>query len=608
MSSTAASAAHPDAGLAATLRRVHELVEPLAARFPAAARALDLLDRDLLPRTAGGDDYLVAGVVGPNNSGKSALFNALLGRTLSPSSPTGGATRRLVGAAHPRLLERLRSAPALARFPMRREPDDASVARAALASAADPAELLVAPEAAMPEGLMLIDTPDFDSILNENRLASECLLTVADLVIAVVTRHSYQNREVVRFLNRWLDHGRPWMLVYNEAADEDVARSHAIKLSGDVGSPPLAAFWAPLSLEVQRGVAPLEPRWLELPSTAGSSAGQGRPKSGERLRDLLFDLQRIAEVKARAFSAALARLAVDVDEAAAALRGDSAQARDLLAAAYQRAREAGVRIAAASVPGEPFVAAFRDVLDRRSNPLSRTWRNTLRQLRLRIESIPAMLRGRGVRTEEDGAPTKLAANEREELAREWPPYWEELARDLGAEARHRARQEARPELIEKLDADLSDSRRAAARAAAARAIDESPPDVGAFRLECEQLIEQAIEERGFDLDIQAAADLATMLPLALAAAVIAHTGGIGSDIAAAGGGALSTFLIEKYAHVLGSGIMAQARRRWTQRRGEQLATILVDAALPQTASALRASVERDGAVADELAAIREGMR
>ncbi|MND07712.1 hypothetical protein D3C83_298930 [compost metagenome] len=54
--------------------------------------------------------------------------------------------------------------------------------------------------------------------------------------------------------------------------------------------------------------------------------------------------------------------------------------------------------------------------------------------------------------------------------------------------------------------------------------------------------------------------------------------------------------------------MAQARRRWTQRRGEQLATILVDAALAQAAPALRASVERDGAVADELARIREGMR
>ena len=77
------------------------------------------------------------------------------------------------------------------------------------------------------------------------------------------------------------------------------------------------------------------------------------------------------------------------------------------------------------------------------------------------------------------------------------------------------------------------------------------------------------------------------MPLALAAAVIVNTGGLGSDIAAAGGGALGTFLFEKYAHVLGSGIMAEARRRWTEVRGRQLAQALTDAALPATAPQLR---------------------
>jgi hypothetical protein len=99
----------------------------------------------------------------------------------------------------------------------------------------------------------------------------------------------------------------------------------------------------------------------------------------------------------------------------------------------------------------------------------------------------------------------------------------------------------------------------------------------------EELVEKAIEERGFDDDIQAAADLATLVPIALAAAVILTTGGLGSDIAAVGGGALGTFLFEKYAHVLGSGIMADARRRWIEVRGRQLAQALTDAALPGTA-------------------------
>src|SRR6185295_12937583 len=125
-----------------------------------------------------------------------------------------------------------------------------------------------------------------------------------------------------------------------------------------------------------------------------------------------------------------------------------------------------------------------------------------------------------------------------------------------------ARHGASPELARLLDADLADGRRTAAREQAERAIDSEPADVDAFRTACESLVERAIEERGFDLDIQAAADVATLLPIAFAAAVIVHTGGIGSDVAAAGGGALSTFLIEKYAHLLGTGIMADARRRW----------------------------------------------
>src|SRR5260221_44069 len=120
-------------------------------------------------------------------------------------------------------------------------------------------------------------------------------------------------------------------------------------------------------------------------------------------------------------------------------------------------------------------------------------------------------------------------------------------------ARPPARQSAAPEVAALIDADLDEPHRDAAGARAERALEMAPADIAEFQRACEQLVETAIEERGFDLDIQAAADIATLVPLALAAAVIVNTGGFGSDIAAAGGGALGTFLLEKYAHVLGSG-------------------------------------------------------
>ena len=161
--------------LPAALRRTRDALLAVRERCPAAALALDLLERDLLPRTAGGDAYLVAGIVGPNNAGKSALFNALVGRPLSPSVPTGGATRRLVGAVHPTLLAQLRAEPTLARFRLRPFGPDLA-ADTPLQPAADPAELLVAEEPLLPAMLMLIDTPDFDSILEDNRLASESII------------------------------------------------------------------------------------------------------------------------------------------------------------------------------------------------------------------------------------------------------------------------------------------------------------------------------------------------------------------------------------------------------------------------------------------------
>ena len=131
---------------------------------------------------------------------------------------------------------------------------------------------------------MLIDTPDFDSILEDNRIASESLLAVADLVVAVVTRHSYQNRAVVRFLERWLQHGRPWMLVYNEAIDAEVARS-----ARRASSPPTSAR-APLAALL--GAAQ--------PRRAGAATRRSTPRSlpprrgaAERpLQALLFDARR----------------------------------------------------------------------------------------------------------------------------------------------------------------------------------------------------------------------------------------------------------------------------------------------------------------------------
>ncbi len=567
-----------------TFREVLAALEPLRDRNQDAAAALDLLERDLLPRSAGGDTYLVVGIVGPNNAGKSALFNALTGRNLSPSMPTGGATRRLVGALHPDLLKKLQSEPTLTRFRVRELTN--VPARQATEPTEDPTEVLVATDPALPKHVMLIDTPDFDSILDDNRLASESLLAVADLVIGVVTRHSYQNRAVVEFLESWFAHGRPWILVYNEATDRDTAGAHAGKLASDVGTPPLARFWAPHDLQVQIGNRPLMPLDLD---------GDERT-----LQDVLFDLDEITEVKARAFEAAQARLRDALGALAESLHDQSNEARAILDVAAESAGHTGVRVASSAMPSGPFAEAFRNVLDRRTNFLSRGWRQTLRQLRLGIESVPRALLGRGERNEQEDL--RLEKIEGEALRTAWPAFWEDLVRDLGPEARHAARARAAAEVAVVLDRDLAGEGRAeAARASAADAIQSKPPaKIDSFRQECETLVENALDDRGFDIDIQAAADVATLVPIALAAAVIVNTAGLGSDVAAAGGGAVSTFLVEKYYHLLGRDVLVEAQRRWTEMRGAELSAILVASSLPQAAPYLRDAAAGNAELAERL--------
>jgi hypothetical protein len=381
------------AALAQSLRGAHAQLAPLRQRIADANRAAELLERDLLPRLVPGPSHLVAAIVGPNNAGKSALFNAIAGRDLSPSVPEGGATQRALGAAHPELIARLQAEPALASFRLRSVGSDPG--RLALRAPEDFGELVIAAEPGLPPHLMLIDTPDFDSIVGENRQSSESVLMVADLVIVVVTRHSYQNREVVTFLSDWLQHGRPWLLVYNEAVDATVASRHMDKLIQDVGHPPVERFWARYNLAVPSGEQPLAPVPL--------AGADGNVDLGRWLRELTT----IERLKQLAFAAALGRLRNLLIATIDAVRGEQRGADEILREARAHGDRLSVAIAQAAMPGEAFVEAFRTVLDRRTNPLSRSWRGMLRRVRVEIERLPRMIWSLG-RQSEAGTPTGAA--------------------------------------------------------------------------------------------------------------------------------------------------------------------------------------------------------
>jgi GTPase SAR1 family protein len=557
--------------LDALLEELRSVTAPEAVE--AAARAADRIERDLRPRALGADHCVVCGLVGPNNAGKSALFNALMGREVSPSEATGGATRRLVGGASAEVCERLLTTGQLQRFSFEAHEAERRV-EAALTPPEDPSRVVLVPSEHVPSGLLLIDTPDFDSVALDNRRSSEALLAVCDLVIAVVTRHTYQNAEVVSMLRRWLRRGRPWMLVINEAPSVEMAEEWVARLSQDVGSAPLASFHAPLDLEVMSGSKALAPRGL------GSHAGL-------ELATALGHLDELESLKQQALEASLAQLRGDLAEVGQLESRRSRAVGALLEAVEQRVRRAARRIASGGMPAGPFLSAFRAVLDRRSHPVSKTWRGGLRFMRLKLEALAARVRpGAAERASKAGVDPQLAQLERAELERSWPELfadierWSSAAIAPGSAPQWTAGERAVAELPEDLRSRWSALTHAGPHPGLARAqgaLESLPWSSERFQVACEELIEGAIEKRGFDWDIQAGADLATALPVALAAVLVVHTGGFAADLGVAGGGLLTSFLFERYTHVLGSGILREARARWEAERSNAVTDALLDA-------------------------------
>ena len=565
--------------LAARLRELHGvLAQPRDADWPGIPALVDRLERDLLPRTAGEHDHLVVGIVGPNNAGKSALFNALVagvetpGATappvISPSIATGGATRRLVGALHADLRVALEAEPTLQRFPMRGVtpgPNGVEVATESV-EGASVSELLLVETSDLPESLLLVDTPDFDSVLRGNRAVTDALLAVADVALVVVTKHTYQNHDVIEFLGRWLDHGRPWVLVYNESIDDETTRAHADKIEADLGGVPEAIFHAPFDLGVARGEHALVP--LGLDDEVG----------GVPLARWLRDLGARTDLKARAMEASLAGLRDDLEELGTVARSASSEVVRLTEASRARGVTLGRAVAREAMPMGPFLEAFREVLDERPSAVQREFRRGLKwtgtQLFGGARWVASKLAGSGATKDDLDLPTRtLLDAERAELDRRWTGFYEPALVDL----RRASRGGAVPERAQNILASATEAE-ASARVALARAGDAlalDPALLDEHRAACREIIARELDERGNEWFLQLAVDAMHLLPLGLAGAVIVQTGGMGADVAVAGGAAAAAAVAERLSRTLGTGVAMAARARWTELRSEKIA----DAAL-----------------------------
>ncbi|MER7487738.1 dynamin family protein [Streptomyces sp. NPDC126497] len=174
-----------------------------AARFPlplaGAARAranrdelLAQLDDYLVPRLRDPEAPLLAVVGGSTGAGKSTLVNSLVGRRVSEAGVLRPTTRTPVLVCHPEdhhWFSGMRVLPDLTRVwvPHHQDPADDL-----LLPGENPARVLRVETAdTVPPGLALLDAPDIDSLVSDNRVLAAELFGAADIWVMVTTAARY---------------------------------------------------------------------------------------------------------------------------------------------------------------------------------------------------------------------------------------------------------------------------------------------------------------------------------------------------------------------------------------------------------------------------------
>jgi energy-coupling factor transporter ATP-binding protein EcfA2 len=276
----------------------------------------------LLPRLGRMDAPALIVVGGSTGAGKSTLLNSLVGSVVSPAGVLRPTTRAPVLAFHPDDLGWFEGARVLPGLPR------------ASGGEARPGTLQLAPTESLPEGLALLDSPDIDSVLAENRALAGQLLAAADGWLFVTTAARYADAVPWEFLRAARDRGTALSLVLNRVP-EDAGRevsAHLRRMLQDEGLPEADVLVVP-ETSLAEGLIPaaaLAPAraWLD---------------------DLAADAQARAALVRRTLRGALASLPAR----AAAVEGAAVQ--QLSAAAELRA-EADAAYAAA---GREVEAALR---------------------------------------------------------------------------------------------------------------------------------------------------------------------------------------------------------------------------------------------------------
>jgi len=191
----------------------------MEALFGGTSDWVNLLRYKLAPHLSG-RGCLIAAIAGGTNTGKSTVFNLLQGREVSPVRSTAAATCRPLLSGSPERARQCLEGKLVPEFaPARLDEPDALLTRETPAD-----RLFVVANPDLPDRLVLLDTPDVDSIEKQHWALADHLRAAGDVVVAVVTGEKYRDERVVAFFREALRSGRVVIPLMNKA---DVAEGFA---------------------------------------------------------------------------------------------------------------------------------------------------------------------------------------------------------------------------------------------------------------------------------------------------------------------------------------------------------------------------------------------
>lgn len=318
-----------------------------------------LLERKLLPQLEL-PPLLVVAVVGGTNIGKSVLFNHLAGETASTASPLAAGTKHPVLLA-PAGLDGEAALPALFEgFELRRwrSPDDPLVE-------CDEHLLFWRTGAAVPDRLLLLDTPDVDSDAQVNWHRAEQIRHASDVLIAVLTQQKYNDAAIKQFFRKAAEADKPVIVVFNQCdlqGDRDYWPQWLDTFTTETGISPLQVYVAPYDRASAHG--------LRLPFYAVGPYGRQPASEPSPLAYELGQLHFDA-IKLRTFRGAMTRVLDPIAGAPAFLARVGQAGGEFAAAAQSLSAGEMARVNWPTLPAVRLVAEIQQWWDERRSPWSR---------------------------------------------------------------------------------------------------------------------------------------------------------------------------------------------------------------------------------------------